>query len=504
MDQKVGMQMVKFTIADNKTDEAYEADNTMPDHETLIKAKRLLAEGKIEESLKLVKNYWLENPDDADAASLFSDLMKESGRSELSKRLHSLADQLPLANPSGFKPLSLAESEDHEENFEDNTFKEKDELLNNKLADNQSTEDNTSTDSHPSLAGGKEFFEAGYSLMDARQPELAAMLLNRAVRTAPQDPTANYELGFALMSMKRFGEAIPHLEQALQDEKDFDTLLNLLVCYTLTRNFIKAQETLVSLKGLTLDEEQKKEVTHQSLVLKRLESFRNKTKLNSRDWLYILYGSILLRPSTKEDKLQEDPHSIGQLLAIMKGVLEGLSAMPETIEFYGPQSRPLAQALAEFLEIPITSYRGPEQPVQALLVMTWASDIIGPHKSFMAKEKNRGIFSYALTWSESLPVVPEIVGALADNEPMPWDENQPDPKNQPLVAPPTNQRNFAPPIEKAYKAILAIARDLECDPRTIKFVQEALDYYETKKQHLLLCNTDAFKFRPEYTAEIVE
>ena len=137
--------------------------------------------------------------------------------------------------------------------------------------------------------------------------------------------------------------------------------------------------------------------------------------------------------------------------------------------------------------------------------MSWASDIIGPHKSFMTKEKNRSIFSYGLSWNESLPVVPEIVGTLSHDEPMPWDEiNSEASTKLNLVTPATNQKNFTPQIEKAYKAILAHARDLESDPRVIKNVQEALDYYENKKQHLLLCHPDAFTSRPEYTAEVID
>ena len=346
-------------MADNKINDAWTSENNanennedMPINDILAQAKKLLAEGKIEESLKLVKNYWLENPDDAEAATLFSDLMKESGRSELSKRLHTLADQLPsVSNLSTFGSLSVAESEDDLSEQDIDAIEKASEPLSN-LAQTP--------------LGGKELFEAGYGLIDAHQPELAAMLLNRAARIAPEEPTVNYELGFALMSMKRFEQAIPHLEQALEQAGDFDTLLNLLVCYTLTRQLNKAHEMLAKMHSLSLDAEQKKEVSHRVLVLKRLESLRNKSKLNARDWLYALYGSVLLRPSTHSEAPKEDAHSIGQMLAVMKGVLEGLSAMPEAVEFYGPQSRPLAQSLAEFLEIPISSYKGPEQPVQAL------------------------------------------------------------------------------------------------------------------------------------------
>ncbi len=424
---------------DNQSDN--EANNSPG---VLEQAKQLLADGKIEESLAMVKGYWLENPEDSEAAELFSQLMKENGRSELSKRLSSLAG----------------------------------------------------------VGEGKELFEAGYSLIDARQHELAAMLLNRAVRIAPHEPTVNYELGFALMSMIRFEQAIPHLEQALDKGADFDTLLNLLVCYTLTRQSSKAQEMLSKMAQLSLEPEQKQELAHRNLVVRRLETVRNKSKLTARDWLYVLYGSILLRPSIRsEDKIKEDAHSIGQMLAILKGILEGLSAMPEVIEFYGPQSRPLAQALGEFLEIPISSYTGPKRPEQALLTMTWASDIIGPHKTFAAKEKTRGIFSYSLTWDEPLPVMPEIIGCLGFDEPMPWNENTPSAAAKNTA---TNLRNFTPAIEKAYKAILTNARDLESAPNTIKSVQEALDFYDNKRQHLVLCNPDAFSTRSEYTAEIID
>ncbi len=450
----------------------YQTNSNLP--KALDQARQLLAQGKIEESMALVKSYWLENPEDAEAASLFSELMKESGRSELSRRLNSLAEQLPPA------PLRVNES--------------------SLPFDNKIPE--LPPDILPIKAGGKELFEAGYSLIDARQHELAAMLLNRAADIAPKDPTVNYELGFALMSLKHFDQAIPHLEHALEQAADFDTLLNLIVCYTLTRQLEKAHQMLKQINELTLDTEQKQEVSARVLVVKRLESLRHRPTLNSRDWLYVLYGSILLRPTVRQDSTKEDTHSIGQMLAILKGVLEGLSAVPEVIESYGVQSRPLAQALAEFLEIPISNYKGPEQPAQALLVMTWASDIIGPHKTFTTKQRTRSLFSYGLTWDDALPVMPEIVGMLAHHEPMPW--NEVDSKTPARATHLTDQPNFTAEVRKAYKAILANAREVESDPRVIKNVQEALDYYETKKHHLVLCQPEAFACRPEYTAEVID
>ncbi len=247
----------------------------------LTEAKKLLAQGQVEQCLALIRAYWLENPDDTEAVGLMSEIMKEQGRSELSTRLSKLSGQPMQTSPA-----------------------------------------------KKSAVGGKELFEAGYSLIEARQHELAAMLLNRVAKLVPGEPTVNYELGFALMSMKRFEQAIPYLEETLAKDSDFDTLLNLLVCYILTRQVQKAQSTLQKMGQIKLDPEQKREFVHRQMVVKRLESVSGKNLLNARDWLYILYGSVLLKSSTRQNRVKEDPASIGQMLAILKGVVEGLLRRP--------------------------------------------------------------------------------------------------------------------------------------------------------------------------------
>jgi tetratricopeptide (TPR) repeat protein len=444
----------------------------------LGQAKELLAQGKAEESLTLVRNYWLENPDDTEAVTLMSEIMRERGRSDLSKRLTKLSEHLPVAPHAAASEHTVS-------------------------ASSASRTESKKQDKQDNVALGRDLFEAGYSLIEARQHELAAMLLNRGAKIAPGEPTVNYELGFALMSMKRFEQAIPYLEESLAKDNEFDTLLNLLVCYILTRQVDKARLTLEKIGQIKLNGEQSKELMHKQVVVKRLESVGSKTNLNARDWLYILYGSVLLRTSTRQYRIKEDAATIGQMLAVLKGVLGGLCVdQPEAIEFYGPQSRPLAHSLAEFFEVPMSAYKGPRRKEPALLTMTWASDIIGPHKSFVAKEKDRHLFSYALSWDEPLPVVPDIVGCLAFDEPMPWRVY--DSEGQPLSGGAIGDHHFTAEIEKAYKEILANARDLESDPATIKHVEDALNYYEGKRTYLIVGNAKALGSRSEYTAEILD
>ena len=107
----------------------------------LKEVRQLLTEGQMEQSLALLKTYWLEHPDDGEAADLLSNLMKEAGRSELSERLSKLAKQLS----------SETEGPPEEEN--------------------ETPETPAPTASKGAL-NAQELFEAGFSLIDARQHEL--------------------------------------------------------------------------------------------------------------------------------------------------------------------------------------------------------------------------------------------------------------------------------------------------------------------------------------------
>jgi len=422
---------------------------------SLEKARQLLSSGAYQESLSLVKAYWLKHPDDPDAISLLSELMKEGGRSELSQRLEKLLGRLPAKT------------------------------------------------SYENMAGAgpQELFEAGFALIDARQHELAAMLLKRCATLIPEEPVVNYELGYALMSLRRFDKAIPYFTTAAAKEPDFDTLLNLAACYTMTRQLQAAQATIAAIAKLDLDNEQSSELEHRKVVLRRLNSVPEMEELSVRDWMFILYGAVLLRQGKRDEISKEDAITIGTTLALLKGLLDGLGVEPEVIEFYGPQSRPMARAIAELLEIPFDSYKGPTRPEKALLTMTWASDIIGPHKSFTQSDERRAIFSYALTWDEPLPIVPEIVGCLAHEEPVAW---QPSTSTSASADGSTvfDQEEFDNKAEASYKSMLYHARDLESEPSIIQSIQEMLDYYSDKTSLLMLGSASTISSRSEYTAEL--
>jgi Flp pilus assembly protein TadD len=397
----------------------------------LEKVRVLLADGMLEQALLELTPLWLKNAEEKSVIELYAQSMHESGRAEQANKVRNL---LSVEVPG----LALA------------------------------------------------LFEAGFSLIDARQFELAAMLLTRCDALSPDDPVVNYELGFALMTLARFDSAVERFEKALAVSPDFDTTLNLSVCYVLARDLNKAREQTNHLIALAHEDDELKEVAHRKVVLKRLEGFANKKVLSAQDWLFVLYGGILLRPNRKPDGKPEEIKAIAETLLIVKGFLEGMHGEIETIEYYNTQSRPLARALSDLMEIPLEPYKGPSRPEKALLVMDWATDIIGPHESFVDNLGKRIIFAYGLPSAEPLPLVPDIASMLSADALMPW-----------------NDLLKEDQIEAFYGKIFDKARDLENDPDVLKEIQDLILYYEPKQEQLVFNNPHHFPQRPEYSAEIL-
>lgn len=418
----------------------------------LQQARDLFDKADLAGSFLLSKEHWLSYPDDVCAVQLLSEIMRKNGKKELFK-------QLKL----------LGQSQEH--------------LLTNAQC----------------------LFEAGYQFIEEREPELAIMLLERCAKLTPQQPVVRYELGFALMQVRRFEDAIEEFEALLDHYYDFDTRLNLTVCHSLTRNLDRARELACELEKLVGNQEEKKELALRKWVIKRLEKFDPKHVLEIRDWVYSLYGSVLLSDTTPKDlsgkprSIAADYPGVASTLLVLQGFLKEFGLNYDVIEYYSPLSRPLAEALATILDLPVESYRGPDRKESALLVMAWASDIIGPHKAFVPHSPRRTIFAYGLTTMAQLPVTPDIIGCLASECQMPWAKELEEVDEE-------ESRNKQHPMnkvqEKAANEILQKVSNLESNPQIIKQVEDLHAYYSPKKEFLVLDNAKVFTERPEYTAEI--
>ncbi len=447
----------------------------------MVQARELLTSGEKARALALSRNHWLKHPSDAEPAKLLSELMKSEGQDELASYLSAIA----------------------------------------------TTGSGTSKDV-------QNLFEAGFKLLDVREPHLAAMLLRRAAELRPDEAVIAYELGFALMTIRRFTEAIPHLERASGETRDFDTWLNLSVCYTLTRNLEKAKNMLGTMSEMASNEDEHAELVHRKGVLKRLERLSKRTELTSRDWLYILYGSMLLgkgEPTGKASLVLDAPglrqapggkseddktifkdatagtaagtidyKEIAKTLLVLKQVFYALGVDIEIIEYYSLLSKPLAEALGRIMDLPVDIYKGPDRVDKALLVMAWASNIIGPHKTFIPTSPKRILFAYGLTASASLPLTPDIIAMIADYCRMPWASTSEENADEFADA-----ANLDLPDEKLVVVVETILQEvarLESLPDTILLSQEIAGYYDSKRDLLVLGNSDTFPNRAQYTAEI--
>jgi tetratricopeptide (TPR) repeat protein len=409
------------------------------DDSELAQARRLLDNGQLEQCRTIIARYWLQNPYEQGAVTLFSDLTKALGREEVALKLDNFAAKLDG---------SLSPYKHHQ-----------------------------------------EIFEAGYALVEICQHELAAMLLKELQRELPDDPLVNYELGFSLMSLKRFKEARKYFALAVNAKEDFDAMLNLCVCETLERNLEGARRLIAELTPLAESDEEKLELAHRKIVLARLESLSGKKQLNSRDWLYALYGTILLRPGiANSSELKDDVTQVASMLVVLRGLLTGLSLETEGVEYYSLRSRPISNALSQLMEVDYDAYRGPDRPDQVILLMCWTTDILGPHAAFIENSMKRTLFAYGLSPTAPLPIVPDIIGCLAYDVVMPWEGKYQEPSN----------KDIALITEQIY----ARACDLESDPTLLRETQEAVDYYLEKRHLLVLNNPEAFPNRPEYTAEL--
>ncbi|MBI4533516.1 MAG: hypothetical protein HY711_06175 [Candidatus Melainabacteria bacterium] len=401
-----------------------------------------------EAALTCLKERWLKNPEDTQAIRHFLELLQASGKKGLAVHIHRICQ-----DPQSFykNPQTLA--------------------------------------------------EVGFQLIDNRHYDIAAMLLKQCLSLVPDEPFVNYELGFALMLLRKVQEAIPYFEYALVKVDDFDTRLNLAACYISTRQVNKAQEMINSMSAFTLTAQEASELTHQRMVLRRLAELTSKGRLGARDWQYVQYGSLLVRPLSKQfatdaSLWSETYFDIGTTLLTLRGILDGLGETFELVEFLDSPSEPLATALADVLGTECEPYDRKVRHTPTLLVTTWAGNLIKIYKDLTAHTLERSLFAYGLSSESSLPITPDIVGVLQPACIMPWEAGSS------TDSFPAAREAKTDTYRDAADKIMSKMHLMKADPEIIKNVQEAVSYYTLKRERLVLGNQGVYPQRPQYRAEV--
>jgi tetratricopeptide (TPR) repeat protein len=428
-----------------------EANIDLQESETTLldQAKILFGEKEYEQSYIALHEYWLKDIEDAKAVGLFADLMQAMEKPELSEKAKTLCQ-------------SLGSDE----------------------------------------ASAEQFFDLGFILIDERQFDLASLLLQKCVQLVPDDPTINYELGYALMNLKQFDQALSHFEKAAVNS--FDCKLNIAVCLTMLRDLDKAKVKVDELALIAREEEEKQEVAQQKMIIKRLSEFSKGNELSVRDWLYALYGSVGLNNQNAQDENGVLPYGeIARTLVTLVGLMSELGESFAAIEFYNLYAKPLAEALGELMGLPVQSFQGAQRSDRALCVIAWASEIVGPHQSFIDHDDKRTLFAYGLSASDPLPLTPELVANVSNVCIMPWDERFAAQFFDYGVSP--NLDDITTRLQEDPQAAADIvneARKIETRAEILQVIDSLVKYYKVKRPNLIFGNHENFSKRSPYTAEI--
>lgn len=438
------------------------AGNSLPaltGGQTLKRAEEMLSAGDTTGSFDLARGYWLSHPEDKQAVRLLARIVEQSGRAPLAEQL-----------------LKFAAT--------DNVLESNPQLL----------------------------FDTGYQLIDERQFQLAAMLLDYAVRACPEEPVIRYELGFALMAIKKFDEALPHFEKALALAEDFDTHLNISVCYTLKRDAQKARhhlERLVELSETTDTasvggkDEIQKELANRKLSLRRLELLSSKPSLNARDWFFILYGGLLLEDLSLSgiahaDTAGSEMSKVAEAVLAMRGAMDAVGMEFDMIEYHSHSARPLAEALGRLLDLPVEAISDFSRLDRTLLVIAWGEELIDSFRMLTRNDGYRVLFAYGIPNNSPLPITPDIVAHLQPACDLPW--------HQELLEYHASDRGALSLPDEAMAALvdqlLIRCSALESNPNFIRHTADLADYFSPKKKLLIVGNQEIIAERPEYTAEV--
>lgn len=426
---------------------------------TLKRAEELLADGDTTGSFDLVRSQWLSNPEDMQAVRLLSKIVEQSGRAQLAEQL--------------------------------NKFAATDAVL----------------DSSPQI-----LFDTAYQLIDERQFQLAAMLLDYAARACPNEPVIRYELGFALMAIKKFDKAIPHFEKALSLAEDFDAHLNLSVCYTLQRDAEKARQHLKRLIELaeTTDtaniggkDEIQKELANRRLSLRRLEVLSSKPSLNARDWFFILYGGLLLEDLSLSgiahaDTTGSEMLKVAEVVLSMRGAMDAVGLEFDMIEYHSHSARPVAEALGRLLDLPVEAISDFSRTDRTLLVIAWGEELIDSFRMLTRNDGYRVLFAYGIPKNSPLPITPDIVAHMQSVCDLPWHKEllEYDARDQGPLSLPDEA------MSALVDQLLIRCSEVESNPNFIRHTADLSDYFSPKKKLLIVGNPQNIPERPEYTAEV--
>lgn len=342
------------------------------------------------------------------------------------------------------------------------------------------------------LAGKEDpeaYYRLGYQLVQDGVYGPALGPLSRCVQLAPEAAAANYEFAYALMKEFYNEEALHFFGKAFEQEQAMSItfyIAQLLIFLNRSGEaslFIGKLEEQVQAGG----GEGEMQLAYLKEMLHRYKTY---TPENIRDWHFVQYGTLLLR-TFEEDYPHEENSSNGRyalvnfsydqvaaILAAFQTTIGPLSVFPEYkyVAAAGEDSAPLAYALSKMLMLPVRSLEEGLAAGEQGIVVTAFSDELNAIGGHVWERDDVLLFSFALSWTHELNVLPEVIGYFAQASRLPWQQKIEFDENGEPVMVPADER----PAEEIARNILD--RVLHVD---MHWVGQISDYFKQREQDII-------------------
>lgn len=318
------------------------------------------------------------------------------------------------------------------------------------------------------------FFNLGYVLVELERYEEALDAFQRCLSLDPNDSATHLEIGYIHFSRGDYGQALSHLQHPLRSYPEDWEVHNLLgKCYLGLRRFDEAMAAFGRSLMLAGTPNAQAELLDNIATVTRHREFRH---LNSvKDQLYAQDGVVYLG-SAQDDGLHveevQDYHftypdigtTLQRLIALIKSSRWDFSAVLSADTL----SRPVATILSQMLELPLRAADELEAVDRALLVMAVARE---SELLVLTIERLRcpaTAFCLGLNWMRHSKLLPDLIGIAAHGScSVPWEAEL-----RRLRADGASSAQVSACLDHAAAQIIRAVRDTPIDtnlPRQIRY-----------------------------------
>jgi len=284
----------------------------------------------------------------------------------------------------------------------------------------------------------KLLYRVSYAMIDYGLSDMAATLLARAHRLAPDNPAILNELAVALEKDMAYAEARRFLQQAPRLTQE-----HFLPCYLLAFNSLMSGDLKTPRRVLPdLQRLQSQDATFAPMteriasMLRRADALSGHTALDTHDlrgWHLVLTGGLLLHlsPHGFEEQMHgryawvQDSYGLC-LLGILRvqAVLAALQLHPPHIwQLPDRNSHILAHATARILDLPLKPWPagGSQEPG---LIVAYDLSHLDNETLVSVRDHRPGqiLWSHASCWTKAHPICADLVTFLYQLNTEPWGE----------------------------------------------------------------------------------